>query len=137
MRTLITLLSALTISLSISAQTITKSPVFETSMQSLTISASDDGKTLFWLYQNPKYQAIIDIVSFNTSKEEGVELMDECVRLLEMERTGKDNDIRHKFAGVSMTRYGFSQKIIRLHEGLQVNKRMALKIKQKIIDYNY
>ena len=61
--------AAFILTLSVSAQTIDKNPIYKGG-QRLTVETWDYG--IYWGYQNPDYTTIIDIVSFSTSKDEAV-----------------------------------------------------------------
>lgn len=134
MTKLLTTITVCLLCLVSNGQTIDKSPIYNGS-QRLTVQELGRGGVLF-LYQNPKYTQIVDIVSFSVkSKEDAINLMNECLRILLMPKTGKDNHIRHQAVGVSMVRYGFSQKVVHLHEGLKLTERDCQKIIQALNSY--
>ena len=121
------------------SQTITKSKIYKRGL--FSVSEMSDGRILF-IYQNPKYQTIIDLVSFSTTnKDSAIFLIDESLRILEMEKTSRDQHIRHKVNKISIVRYGFAQKGIHLYDGespsLGMNKRLLLKVKQALNNYSY
>jgi len=117
-------------------QTIDKAPIYE-GTQNLSVRELGYGR-VYWGYQNPEYTAIVDIVSFSTDNaKQLILLMDECLRILEMDKTGKDNHIRHEVEGVKITRYGFAQKKVYLHEGLQLTMKNCLQIKTALEDYTF
>lgn len=117
-------------------QTVTAKPIYEGS-QRLTVRELLNQGNIYFGYQNPDYTTIVDIVSFVVdSKDDAITLMKEAVRVLEMEKTAKDQHIRHTASGVGMVRYGFNQKIIYI-EDLMLSKKMALKIIEALENYTY
>ena len=129
------------ISVATFSQTIDKKPIFKNPYASLEIVEMKGGSIVF-LYQNPEYTTIVNIVSFRVnSKESALALMDKIIYLLEMEKTGKDEHIRDKFETIDLVRYSFSQKRVDVSNGkdrgLSFNKTITLKIKTALEEYNY
>jgi hypothetical protein len=116
------------------AQTITPKPIYE-GRQSLTISKLESG-AIYFGFQNPDYQTIIDRKSFTvSSKEKAIELMDRAVYILSMDKTDKDQDIEDKFNDVRITRYGFAQYKVYVGNDLMLTNNECNKIKQALKNY--
>ncbi|ALM21008.1 hypothetical protein AAT17_07115 [Nonlabens sp. MIC269] len=119
------------------SQTVTKSPIYETANSGLTIKEITEDGIIWFGYQNPKYKYTVDILSFSVSnKADAINLMLEGLKVLEMEKTKKDQDITHEFKGVNITRYGFKQKVI-YYESLRLNKGQIKKIIKALEEYEY
>ncbi|MDB4104817.1 hypothetical protein N9545_04760 [Salibacteraceae bacterium] len=118
------------------SQTITSKPIYKGS-QYLTIDEFTEQGDIYFGYQNPKYTAITDIISFSVeSKSEAIALMNEALKLLEMEKTDKDQHIRHSYAGVEMVRYGFHQKSVTVDK-LPLSKKEINLILDAMESYTY
>jgi uncharacterized Zn finger protein len=122
------------ISFDLFAQTITAKPIYEGS-QSLTIDILQSGRIWFG-FQNPDYQTIVDIKSFTvSSKEKAIELIDKAIYILAMNKTDRNQNIRDEYENVSLTRYGFAQKQVYLSNDLSLNINECNKIKQALKNY--
>jgi len=120
------------------SQTVTKKYIFKGLM---TISEMESGRIWFG-YQNPEYKYATDIVYFaTTNKDSAIFVMDEALRILEMDKTDRDVDIEHKVDGVFMIRYGFAQKAIFLsngkERGYRATKKQLTLYREKLMEYSY
>lgn len=124
--------------ISVFSQTISKPPIFQGS-ERLTVQFLGEEQVMF-LYQNPEYTSIIDIVSFTVSNlDNAIALMDKVLYILEMPETGKDEHINDTFLQTSLVRYGFLQKVVLVSEkngpnrGKQFNKKEATELKEALL----
>jgi hypothetical protein len=132
------LLTAITlISLYSNAQKITPKPIYE-GLQSLRIVELGSGEIGF-IYQNPEYSMIIDLISFTCkSKTDAIKLMDKVIFILEMGKTDKEQNIIDEFESISLVRYGISQKVVYCNGfGLRLNLKICNKIKKALESYEY
>jgi|GEM_PF-3082397 len=126
------------ISVSCFSQTITKPKIYK---GEIFISELSNG-VIYFSYQNPNYKTIIDIVSFSTTnKDSAIFLMSEAIRVLEMEKTARNQHIEHKVNGVFLKRYSFWQTRICLSDGnnpdFTASKKQLLKYKKALEEYTY
>jgi hypothetical protein len=124
--------------ISVFSQTISKPPIFQGS-ERLTVQFLGEEQIMF-LYQNPEYTSIIDIVSFTVSNlDNAIALMDKVLYILEMPETGKDEHIYDNFLQTSLARYGFLQKVVLVSEknssirGKSFNKKEAEELKAALL----
>ena len=124
--------------ISVFSQTISKPPIFQGS-ERLTVQFLGEEQIMF-LYQNPEYTSIIDIVSFTVSNlDNAIALMDKVLYILEMPETGKDEHIYDNFLQTSLVRYGFLQKVVLVSEkngpnrGKSFNKKEAEELKAALL----
>ena len=111
------------------SQTIDQPPIYQRGYQSLVVEFLGYKDVLSFSFQDPDYKVLIRTVGFTVNtREEGIELMEEVIRIIDMPRTGPYGTIRHSYAGVDITRYSFAQNKVYLAHGLQINKRVAQKI---------
>jgi hypothetical protein len=119
-------------------QTITSKPIYDNKIE--IIKTSYNG--VLFMYQNPEYQYIIDIVSFSVdSKNKAIELIDKAIFILKMEKTSKEQHIEDKFEKLELIRYGFNQKEVGISNGKNrayfFTEKELLKIKESIENYKF
>lgn len=128
--------------ISVYSQTIRKPPIFEgKGKQSLTVDFSGGtGPKVIFLYQNPEYETIIDIVSFSVPNlDNAITLMDKVLYILEMPETGEDEHIVDKLFTLALDRYGFKQGVVYVSEksssvrGVQFDKTSAKELKEALL----
>ena len=134
----ITTITLLFLSFSVFSQNLSKKDIWN---KNVTISEYPSGAIGFH-YQNPDYQQIVDIVSFSTTnKDSALLLMDEALKILEMEKPPKDQRIEHEVDGVKLTRYAFAPKIVYISDGedraLMTRKKTLMKYKEALEAYEY
>jgi hypothetical protein len=124
--------------ISVFSQTIKKPPIFEGS-ESLTVDFIGKGSVIF-MYQNPEYKSIIDIVSFTIPNlDNAIALMDKVLYILEMPKTGEDEHIYDKFLTAELARYGFRQDVIYVSEkgssvrGKTFDEKEAKELKEALL----
>jgi len=124
--------------ISVFSQTISKPPIFQ-GTERLTVQFVGEEKVIF-LYQNPEYTSIIDIVSFSVPNlDNAIALMDKVLYILEMPETGEDEHIYDNFLQTSLARYGFLQKEVYVSEkggsyrGKKFDKKEATKLKEALL----
>jgi len=120
------------------SQTISKAPIM---VGDLKIDELKSGRISFF-YQNPEYKSIIDLVGFiMKDKKQAIFLMDEAIRILQMEETDKSQHIRHSVGNAELVRYGFRQDAIyisdREHRGYPLLEYNCLNIKEALESYEY
>jgi hypothetical protein len=124
----------------VEAQTITAKPIYK-GAQSLSIIEMSGGG-IFFGYQNDDYKTIVDIVSFSVdSKSKAIELIDKSIKVLNMEKTDKEQDIYDKFEDIRLIRFGFMQNRIILlnskNNGLTLSLKDCNNIKAALLNYQY
>jgi hypothetical protein len=120
------------------SQTITKLPIYTGDMR---IEEMSSGRIIF-MYQNPEYKSITDIVSFTTgNKKEALFLISEATRILNMDATNDDQHITHYVSGIKLIRYGFNQKAIYISKkeerGLSSSAEILAEYKDALEQYEY
>jgi hypothetical protein len=120
------------------SQTVTPKPIYNGAQRLTIVEIAEGGGRIHFMFQNPDYKTVIDIVSFTvSSKTEAIELIEKVQFILAMEKTDKDQDIRDDFSGVKLTRYGFNQKEVYLGKGLKLNLKLCNEIKLALEKYQY
>jgi hypothetical protein len=108
----------------LSAQTITKPPIFTAKYKSLTVKNGGCNTCIMFLFQHPDYNTFVDIVSFTVpSIDDAIALTDKMIEILEMPETGKEEHIHDNYKYVNIVRYGFQQKAI--HVGSEKKRQFS------------
>jgi hypothetical protein len=119
-----------------SSQTITKADIYRSTNQRISISEFAGGAIIFY-YQNPDYTHIVDLLHFGViNKTEALALMDECLHVLSMEKTGQYQHIYHNYKFHQIIRYGFNQNSVVIGR-LHLNAKTIEEIKLALLNYSY
>jgi hypothetical protein len=108
----------------------------------------DVGTVIYWGYQDPKFSAIVKIISFSQPDIiASLKLVDKIIFMLGMEQTSMDKDINETFTTsrpsveLSLNRFGNNQKVIYilnkengdLTGGLKIDLDLAKKLKSALL----
>jgi len=108
----------------------------------------DVGTVIYWGYQDPKFSAIVKIISFTQPDIiASLKLVDKIIFMLGMEQTSMDKDINETFTTtrpsveLSLNRFGNNQKVIyilnkengELTGGLKIDLDLAKKLKSALL----
>ena len=136
MKHIISVICFMIFSLVGSSQTITKADIYRSTNQRISISEFAGGAIIFY-YQNPDYTHIVDLLHFGVqNKTEALALMDECLHVLSMEKTGQDQHIYHNYKFHQIIRYGFNQNSVVIGR-LYLNAKTIEEIKLALLNYSY
>lgn len=136
MKHIISVICFMIFSLVGSSQTITKADIYRSTNQRISISEFAGGAIIFY-YQNPDYTHIVDLLHFGViNKTEALALMDECLHVLSMEKTGQYQHIYHNYKFHQIIRYGFNQNSVVIGR-LYLNTKTIEEIKLALINYSY
>jgi len=136
MKHIISVICFMIFSLVGSSQTITKADIYRSANQRISISEFAGGAIIFY-YQNPDYTHIVDLLHFGVqNKTEALALMDECLHVLSMEKTGQYQHIYHNYKFHQIIRYGFNQNSVVIGR-LYLNAKTIEEIKLALINYSY
>jgi len=136
MKHIISVICFMIFSLVGSSQTITKADIYRSTNQRISISEFAGGAIIFY-YQNPDYTHIVDLLHFGViNKTEALALMDECLHVLSMEKTGQYQHIYHNYKFHQIIRYGFNQNSVVIGR-LHLNAKTIEEIKLALLNYSY
>lgn len=121
-------------------QTITSKPIFSGGVKCPVYSIEKSDLGIGFFYQDSEYQYITAIESFYLpSIEKCIEFLNKIYFILEMPKTGKNQDINETFERISIIRYGFSQNVVYVgkdYKDFRMSKNLLQRIKKSLTETN-
>jgi len=119
-----------------SSQNVTKADIYRSTNQRISISEFA-GSAIIFSYQNPDYTHIVELLHFKVQNmNEALALMDECLHVLSMEKTGQDQHIYHNYKLHQIIRHGFNQNSVIIGR-LYLNAKTIEEIKLALLNHSY